>query len=173
MRESCSEQKEQANSLSIHFPHFYHLIVSLLVHPLPMQPIALQHMATICFLHYSLNKTQKAEKNNDVTSQFQLCSKQRCHKRSLRCIFFFTTQDESQCFVYVSAVAVSFLTTVVFSPFIASLHFLQPPTFHLRCPWLSRRLSITSKGTVCGAADNTPYPQAPASFSRAPTQSLD
>lgn len=54
-----------------------------------------------------------------------------------------------------------------------SLHFLQPPTFHLHCPWLSRWLSITSKRKVCGAADNTLFPQAPAGFSRAPTQSLD
>lgn len=48
---------------------------------------------------------------------------------------------------------------------------LPPSTFH--CPWLSRWLSNTSKGKVCGAADNTLHPQASASFSRAPTQSLN
>lgn len=63
-----TEQKAQANSLSIHFPHFCHLIVSL-AQTLLKLPVVLHHMVTICFLHYSLKgiiaslyKTYKTEK---------------------------------------------------------------------------------------------------------------
>lgn len=51
--------------------------------------------------------------------------------------------------------------------------FLQPKTFQLHCHWRCQYFSNTSKGRVCGAADNALYPQAPASFSRAPAPPLN
>ena len=64
-----------------------------------------------------------------------------------------------------------FLRCVVFNPPFLSFSTLSP-AFHLQCPGLSEGLSFTSKGTVCAAADNTLYPKAVASFSRAPTRTL-
>ncbi|KAJ4944400.1 hypothetical protein JOQ06_012944, partial [Pogonophryne albipinna] len=64
------------------------------------------------------------------------------------------------------------LTWVAFRWYGGSWRLSQSASFHLQCPGLSEGLGFTSKGTVCAAADNTLYPKAVASFSRAPTRTL-
>lgn len=118
----------------------------------------------------SLNKTLKIMKKITCVAWLQILAV-LTSIFTISAVQFWHYKMNSRMHVFFLSCCCIFCNPQLFVTFVAFSKFSQ--AFHLHCPWLIQWLSITWKGNICRAADNTLYPQAPAGFSRAATQSLD